>query len=679
MRPGRWCALILSAFMGINALFGAPVWAESAQPSPSPEATPQAAQALSNEIALYPNSRELGSLDGEGSSLSYLFTPAMDATFRFMSFDAASGESADLVGELYLEGEGQPLAVSEGGAIRISAQLKADKQYRLVVRPAGEKPERFYLEVMLDSYGRSFERPINLAAGDVRYTKTIAKARDTHWYAFTAQESGLHIIKTESTNGENLDTQGYLLDENGVQVAMNDDVSFPNNPNFFMACELEAGKTYYVRVNAFSNQVGAYRLIIVVPDETRAMPESISLSETQITLKKGERTQLQAQLTPENAYQDLVFVSSNPTSVKVSSQGRITALAPGNAQITVTAHGRIAAQCQVTVEAVPAQAIHLEEERLTLHLGDEYQLSPSLSPENADEVLTYSTKGQGVIEVDEDGLVKALAQGTDTLTLATADGRLSLSVEVEVLPARAQYRALVVGQQRYTDGRVRIGAANTTQGISDAFSNMNMDGAKYQTTMMMDCSREELLSAIEERFAQAEESDVSVFYINCHGGYENGVAYLELYDGSRLTAQALEEAFRAVKGTVVLLLDCCQSGGFIGENGISKLFSASKYIVLTSASSDQDSYRISYDGSDNEYAMATMFARSLSEGLGWDMVRDRTCSLKADFDHDRVVTIQELYLYTKRRVMYYLRSADGTKRQDVQLFPQGANLTIFQK
>ena len=144
-------------------------------------------------------------------------------------------------------------------------------------------------------------------------------------------------------------------------------------------------------------------------------------------------------------------------------------------------------------------------------------------------------------------------------------------------------------------------------------------------------------------------------------------------------AQALEEAFRAVKGTVVLLLDCCQSGGFIGENGISQLFSASKYIVLTSASSDQDSYRISYDGSDNEYAMATMFARSLSEGLGWDMVRDRTCSLKADLDHDRVVTIQELYLYTKRRVMYYLRSADGTKRQDVQLFPQGANLTIFQK
>lgn len=61
-------------------------------------------------------------------------------------------------------------------------------------------------------------------------------------------------------------------------------------------------------------------------------------------------------------------------------------------------------------------------------------------------------------------------------------------MEVEVLPARAQYRALVVGQQRYTDGRVRIGAANTTQGISDAFSNMNMDGAKYQTTMMMDCS-----------------------------------------------------------------------------------------------------------------------------------------------------------------------------------------------
>lgn len=670
MRAGRWCAGLLSVFIMLNTLFGAPVWAES-------DAAAQ--MELSNEIALYPNSRESGALEDAQDILNYLFTPALSAVYKFAGFDMPGEKGANLRGELYLEGEETPLAVSESGKIAVSARLEAGQPYRLVVRSADETPQRFALEVMLDSYGRSFERPINLAAGDVRYTKRIIQPRDAHWYAFTAQESGLHIIKTESAGGEVLDTQGYLLDENGVQIALNDDVSFPNDPNFFIAQELEAGKTYYVRINAFSNQEGAYRLIIVVADETRALPQSVQLSERQLTLQKGERHQLSAALSPQNAYTDLVYISSNPSAVRVSSQGRLLALAPGQAQITVIAHGLISDQCEVKVEAVAAQSIELDEQSLSLHVGDEYQLSPVLVPENADEPLVYAVSGTGAIEVDESGLVRALGQGIETITLSTQDGRLTRSIPVEVLPPRAQYRALVVGQQRYEDGRVRIGAANTTQGMNDAFSSMNMDGRKIQTTMMMDCGLNELTQAISDCFSSAEDNDISIFYINCHGGYKNGVAYLELYDGSRLTAQALEAAFRSIRGTVVLMLDCCQSGGFISPPGVQPVFSPAKYILFTSASGEQDSYRISYDGSDNEYAMTTMFARSLSEGLGWDMVRDKACSLKADLDHDRTVTLQELYLYTRRRVMYYLRSADDTKRQDVQLYPEGANLTIFEK
>lgn len=38
-----------------------------------------------------------------------------------------------------------------------------------------------------------------------------------------------------------------------------------------------------------------------------------------------------------------------------------------------------------------------------------------------------------------------------------------------------------------------------------------------------------------------------------------------LADGSRLTAQALELALRQVPGVVVVIIDCCQSGAFIGK------------------------------------------------------------------------------------------------------------------
>lgn len=246
-----------------------------------------------------------------------------------------------------------------------------------------------------------------------------------------------------------------------------------------------------------------------------------------------------------------------------------------------------------------------------------------------------------------------------------------------------------MGEQRYLDGRLRTGSINTTQGMADLLANSGAPGG-YKVTMKLDSTRKDLVRAIRSAFQDATPSDVSLFYINCHGGYDAGSAWLELHDGSRVTARQLEQMLRKIPGTVIVMIDCCQSGAFLSSTahadfnrGVTQAFTGggaaafvkSKYRVMTSSSSTQDSYRISFNGADSESDMATVFVRSLCEAGGWDLVKDHKTAMRADLDKNKVVTFEEVYRYTSRRIKKYLEEVGV--RQDVQVYPSGSMLPMF--
>ena len=178
------------------------------------------------------------------------------------------------------------------------------------------------------------------------------------------------------------------------------------------------------------------------------------------------------------------------------------------------------------------------------------------------------------------------------------------------------------------------------------------------------------------------------------------MSVLQMYDGSVITAYELERELRRVHGTVVVIVDCCGSGGLIGEasglddftDGIVSVFSgrvgtapfvSSKYKVLASAALDQDSYRISFDETLAESEMATVLARALCDGAGWSLSNARRGPLMADLNHDRKITLDEIFLYTSKRVMWYLQIAGelgGSASQyvqSVQVYPQGDPFVLF--
>ena len=250
---------------------------------------------------------------------------------------------------------------------------------------------------------------------------------------------------------------------------------------------------------------------------------------------------------------------------------------------------------------------------------------------------------------------------------------------------------------------VRVGSINTAQSVS--LPPAEPERGWRKATRPRCCSTRgarKTLAAIRTAFAEAEEGDISLFYITCHGYYAHGMSFFELYDGSVIAARDLERELRKVPGTVVVIADCCGSGGLIGRayptsmedfnRGIVQVFSGyvgapsfagSKYKVIASASLDQDSYRISFDENVTESDMATVLARALCDGAGWSLGGSRRAALRADADYDRQITFGEIGAYLVRRVPWYLNvagelaGASTPYTQNVQIYPAGDPLVLF--
>ncbi len=79
--------------------------------------------------------------------------------------------------------------------------------------------------------------------------------------------------------------------------------------------------------------------------------ERVNISETELTLNKGDTHSLSAEIKPDDAtIKTVIFVSSDENVVTVDENGLVTATGEGTAEITaVSSQGALAATCKVTV------------------------------------------------------------------------------------------------------------------------------------------------------------------------------------------------------------------------------------------------------------------------------------------------------------------------------------------
>jgi len=161
----------------------------------------------------------------------------------------------------------------------------------------------------------------------------------------------------------------------------------------------------------------------------------IKLSNTDITLKKGDSKTITAAIVPLDTTEDktLTWSSSDDKVAEVDSSGNITAAGGGKAVITVQA-GKHISQCNVTV-TVPLTGIKFEQSTFKLTKGKPEKLPLVLTPSDAtDKALTWGSSDPSIATVDStSGTVTGVSVGTTTITAIAHDGGFVTQCTVNVV------------------------------------------------------------------------------------------------------------------------------------------------------------------------------------------------------------------------------------------------------
>jgi len=158
-----------------------------------------------------------------------------------------------------------------------------------------------------------------------------------------------------------------------------------------------------------------------MPSEPAPYPSlSVSISQTEAILNKGDTLQLVGTVSPASAQVTQSWSSSDTKVATVDSNGLVTAVGGGSATIKFSAGGK-SASCKVTVK-VPLEGIQIKENSLALYVGKSKTLTVQMKPEDVTEEvpIVWSSDNEEVATV-VNGTVTGLKAGVVMLT-ATAIG-----------------------------------------------------------------------------------------------------------------------------------------------------------------------------------------------------------------------------------------------------------------
>ena len=621
----------------------------------------------------------------------FLYADLSRAMFEFNYVPQANGEYAlflfsqdgePVTGQAVLLQNGEELASGEGSGRLFSAWLAENVQYTVRVKGTGSA----VIEMARNTFSRSYENPMDALENRLS-EKMIARAFDAHWYRFRAESGGRMLLSCLPKDSE-LDLAASLFDDQGALIAKFDALA---GGGCMLIANTQAGRDYFLRVSSPGGETGMYELRLDRSDSS-AIASALRFDEEEYTL--AARGSLD--ISPHMRGEAMLWASDHPEIASVDQHGVVRGLAQGSA--VITAYGvNSRASCLVNVEYIQLRDMDIIAREITVAEGDDTSVEIDFYPENTSERdICYVLDDPSIAEISPEGVLRARKTGETVLRASNAAGTISDSVRIVVTPAVRKYRALLVSEEQYIYKDRRIGSDASAKGIEALLNSFEFENAAFITDMRSDLSRGELISAIREAFKGAAADDISLFYITCHGHYIGGMSFLELSDGSYISMRDIERELRKIPGTIVVIVDCCASGGAIGlssdytafAKGVTGEFASSqiggsKYKVICSAGLDQDSFRLAINEDGGNGVMTTIFARAFCTGAGWNIDRDRVGSMDADVNYDGKISIGELADYMQGRIDWYLDIVEdktGTRyRQNIQVYPEGDPLVLVDR
>ncbi|MDE6558183.1 MAG: Ig-like domain-containing protein [Clostridia bacterium] len=260
--------------------------------------------------------------------------------------------------------------------------------------------------------------------------KVAVKSVSLNTDTLALQEGGSERL-TATVNPTNADNQAVswstdkpaiaTVDQSGLVTAVAEGTAI------ITVTTADGGKTAACTVNVSKKAPAIVSVTGVVLDKSTA------------TIKVDGTVTLKETVSPSNAKnKDVSWSSNKPAVATVDQNGVVTAVSVGTAVITVTtADGNHKASCTVTVEAkapvnIPVSGVSLDYTSATLKVGATKQLTPTVSPVGAtNQAVSWSSNKPNIATVSS-GLVTAVAAGTATITVTTADGNKTATCQITV-------------------------------------------------------------------------------------------------------------------------------------------------------------------------------------------------------------------------------------------------------
>lgn len=177
-----------------------------------------------------------------------------------------------------------------------------------------------------------------------------------------------------------------------------------------------------------------------------------TLNTAELTLEAGDTASIQYTMTPADATTIVTWRTMDTSIATVSSDGRVTARAPGKTYVVATTENGFTGSCLVIVTRA-ASGVTLDVYHLTVAVGDTYQMTATPNPATSTETtFTWASRDRSIATVNSSGKVTGVAAGETVITVKTKSGQveyLYVTVYDQVTDMKLNYssRTLVKGKK----------------------------------------------------------------------------------------------------------------------------------------------------------------------------------------------------------------------------------------
>jgi hypothetical protein len=189
-------------------------------------------------------------------------------------------------------------------------------------------------------------------------------------------------------------------------------------------------------------------------DVTVSNPTTVTVTPGSATLKVGESVTLTASVATDKSNKAVTWSTSDAAKASVSTDGKVTAIAAGNATITATAAADAGAKSSalITITADKGvQSVTVAPLNAILAPGQTLQAAATVATTSGvAKTVTWASSAAATATVDATGKITAVAPGTATITATstvdnTVTGALALTVRAPVPASISIQKVTVTG------------------------------------------------------------------------------------------------------------------------------------------------------------------------------------------------------------------------------------------